>query len=188
LKSLGETIVHPPIAQAFAVINGACACPKPHAIMPAFYNAATSVANTLWRRKPSGRAARSARHRPWNGRVLSNEHLGIFSTSPGAGEPPRCARRSASRSPSAHLVVIEPMMMAGLASRSASACAINCACPKVSPRAHWRDHDPLRSGAVGRGSDDFARMQGTTTGSRLIASPSFPLSVVTGCCAPVPTQ
>lgn len=77
--------------------------------------------------------------------------------------------------------VIEPMMMAGLASRSASACAINCARPKVSPRAPWRDHDPLRSGAVGRGSDDFVRMRGATTGRRLIGSPSFPLSVVTGC-------
>jgi hypothetical protein len=31
------------------------------------------------------------------------------------------------------------------------------------------------------GSDDFVRMQGAATGSRLIASPSFPLSVVTGC-------
>jgi hypothetical protein len=72
-------------------------------------------------------------------------------------------------------------MMAGLASRRASACAINCACPKVLPQAPWRDYDPLGGGAVGRGSDDFVRMQGAATGSRLIASPSFPLSVVTGC-------
>jgi hypothetical protein len=70
--------------------------------------------------------------------------------------------------------------MAGLASRCASACTINCACAKVSPQAPWRDHDPSAvapSGAVATISFD---MQGTTTGTRMIASPSFPLSVVTG--------
>jgi hypothetical protein len=40
------------------------------------------------------------------------------------------------------------------------------------------------SGAVA----DFVRVQGTTTESRLIASPSFRLSIVTGCLAQVPTQ
>jgi hypothetical protein len=48
----------------------------------------------------------------------------IFSASPRAGEPPRCAGRSAS----------DRTDDDGLASRSASACAINCACAKVSPR------------------------------------------------------
>jgi hypothetical protein len=83
LKSLGETIVYTPIAQAIAVINAPAPAPKPHAIMPTFYNAATSVASTLWRggHRVDGRR-RSARHRPWIGLVLSNEHLGFFA-SPG---------------------------------------------------------------------------------------------------------
>jgi hypothetical protein len=152
--------------------------------MPLYY-AATSVANTLWRRghRVEGRR-RSARCRPWIGLLLINEYLDGADLSQRHQGPQshhavlgdqlldRAARISS---------MIGPMKMAGLASRNALACAINCAYAKVSPQVPWRDQIRHAVAPSGAAATISFGMQGTTTGSRLTASPSFPLSVVTGC-------
>jgi hypothetical protein len=118
---LGETIVHAPIAQAIAVINAPAPAPN---LTPLCGVLQCGCERRQYALVPG--TPRPASHHA----VLGDQLLD---------------RRSA------HLVGDRTDDMASLASRSASACAINCARPKVSPQAPWRDQHPPPGGAVGRG-------------------------------------